>query len=89
MMFDNSLAYHQSFFCKKITGDDALWKHTLPFLVGEQVDFGTKEHWTGVGTSTDASYTLFEHALRAIQKNLVFGSHGLPLIGLGDWNDGL
>ena len=72
-----------------ITGDDALWKHTLPFLVGEQVDFGTKEHWTGVGTSTDASYTLFEHALRAIQKNLVFGSHGLPLIGLGDWNDGL
>jgi len=33
--------------------------------------------------------TLFEHAIRAIDKGLTIGAHGLPLIGSGDWNDGM
>ena len=32
---------------------------------------------------------LWEHALRAIKHALTFGEHGLPLIGSGDWNDGM
>lgn len=33
--------------------------------------------------------SLFEHALRAIRHAMKYGSHGLPLIGSGDWNDGM
>ena len=33
--------------------------------------------------------TIFEHCVRAIEKSLTSGTHGLPLIGSGDWNDGL
>ena len=33
--------------------------------------------------------TLYEHCVRAIERGLKFGKHGLPLIGCGDWNDGL
>jgi cellobiose phosphorylase len=33
--------------------------------------------------------TLYEHCVRAITKGLSFGTHGLPLIGCGDWNDGM
>ena len=44
-------------------------------------------------TSTPASRTerasLFEHCLRAIDKGLTAGAHGLPLMGSGDWNDGM
>ena len=33
--------------------------------------------------------TLFEHCRRAIEKGTTHGPHGLPLIGTGDWNDGM
>jgi cellobiose phosphorylase len=33
--------------------------------------------------------TLFEHCRRAIEKATTHGPHGLPLIGTGDWNDGM
>ncbi len=33
--------------------------------------------------------TLYEHCVRAIENGLRFGSHGLPLMGCGDWNDGM
>ena len=32
---------------------------------------------------------MFEHCARALDQSLAVGSHGLPLIGTGDWNDGL
>jgi cellobiose phosphorylase len=35
------------------------------------------------------SAALYEHCVRAIQHGLKFGIHGLPLIGCGDWNDGM
>ena len=35
------------------------------------------------------SATLYEHCVRAIEHGLKFGEHGLPLIGCGDWNDGM
>jgi cellobiose phosphorylase len=35
------------------------------------------------------SATLYEHGVRAIERGLRFGEHGLPLIGCGDWNDGM
>src|SRR5207249_10102070 len=33
--------------------------------------------------------TLFEHCARALDRSLSVGSHGLPLMGTGDWNDGM
>jgi cyclic beta-1,2-glucan synthetase len=33
--------------------------------------------------------TLYEHCVRAIERGLAVGPHGLPLIGTGDWNDGM
>src|SRR4029453_5610786 len=33
--------------------------------------------------------SLFEHCLRAIDRGLTAGAHGLPLMGTGDWNDGM
>ena len=35
------------------------------------------------------SATLYQHCVRAIEHGLTFGEHGLPLIGCGDWNDGM
>jgi len=35
------------------------------------------------------SATLFEHCARALDRSLVVGRHGLPLMGTGDWNDGM
>ena len=41
-----------------------------------------------VGVATQRA-TVFEHCLRAIDRGLTAGAHGLPLIGSGDWNDGM
>ncbi len=38
---------------------------------------------------TEYKSTIFEHAKRAIEKSLVFGENGIPVIGGGDWNDGM
>jgi cellobiose phosphorylase len=38
---------------------------------------------------SDQQGTLYEHCVRAIEYGLRFGSHGLPLMGSGDWNDGM
>ena len=38
---------------------------------------------------TDERGTLFEHCARALDRSLAVGSHGLPLMGTGDWNDGM
>ena len=40
-------------------------------------------------TVSDAVVTLFEHCACALDQSLVSGGHGLPLIGTGDWNDGM
>ena len=40
-------------------------------------------------TRSDESGTLYEHCVRAIKHGLRFGEHGLPLMGSGDWNDGM
>ena len=38
---------------------------------------------------SEESATLYEHCVRAIEHGLKFGEHGLPLMGCGDWNDGM
>jgi cellobiose phosphorylase len=37
----------------------------------------------------DVQTTLYDHCIKAMEYGFQFGSHGLPLIGSGDWNDGM
>ena len=49
----------------------------------------TRRRPTSSRASSAERGSLFEHCLRAIDKGLTAGAHGLPLIGSGDWNDGM
>lgn len=70
-------------------GDDGILDETVPFLHSEPLREGEHERYEPTQISTQSG-TVFEHCLRAIDRALQrFGEHGLPLIGIGDWNDGM
>ena len=48
-----------------------------------------EEAYYDLPNRSDESATLYQHGVRAIERGLKFGKHGLPLIGCGDWNDGM
>ena len=54
-----------------------------PLLAPEQDETSTVPH-----VSTESA-PLYEHCVRAIEHAMNYGAHGLPLIGSGDWNDGM
>ncbi|KKM11699.1 glycosyl transferase family 36 [Clostridiales bacterium PH28_bin88] len=71
------------------TGDDSILDEVAPFLHSEPLGAGEHERYEPTQVSTESG-TVFEHCLRAIDRALPrLGEHGLPLIGTGDWNDGL
>ncbi|SEL62363.1 cyclic beta-1,2-glucan synthetase [Roseateles sp. YR242] len=70
------------------TGDLALMDENAPFLVGQQVPEGAEDIYETPRTDGPLA-TLYEHGARAIDRSLESGSHGLPLFGTGDWNDGM
>jgi Cellobiose phosphorylase len=70
------------------TDDMSVLDETLPFLVSEELGEGEHERYE-LTVESDEAGTVYEHCLRAIDRALRFGSHGLPLIGIGDWNDGM
>jgi cyclic beta-1,2-glucan synthetase len=70
------------------TGDTGILDEEVPFLKGPLLEPQEKERY-GFYESTEAGYSLFEHCRRAIEKGSTTGRHGLPLIGGGDWNDGM
>ena len=70
------------------TGDKIVLEEVVPFLEGEALSEGQNESYFQPRVS-DARASLFEHCARALDHSLVVGSHGLPLIGTGDWNDGM
>ncbi len=48
-----------------------------------------EEAYYDLPNRSEESATLYEHGVRAVERGLRFGEHGLPLIGCGDWNDGM
>jgi len=70
------------------TGDMTVLEETVPFIEGELLAEGQKESYFQPRVS-EIRATLFEHCARAIDRSLGVGSHGLPLMGTGDWNDGM
>ena len=61
----------------------------VPFLEGRAVNAGRGGATTTCRSARTKSATLYEHCVRAIEHGLRFGAHGLPLMGCGDWNDGM
>ena len=70
------------------TLDAALFDETVAFISGPPIPPGAEDAYFAPEIS-DESATLYEHCARAIDKSLAVGRHGLPLMGSGDWNDGM
>jgi cyclic beta-1,2-glucan synthetase len=70
------------------TGDAAVLDEVVPFLEGPRLAAGENESFFQP-TVSDEVATLFDHCARGLDQSLAFGAHGLPLIGTGDWNDGM
>ncbi len=70
------------------TGDTGVLDEPVHFVEGRPVNAEEDSYYDLPGRSKDAA-SLYEHCVRAILKGLGTGAHGLPLIGSGDWNDGM
>jgi cyclic beta-1,2-glucan synthetase len=72
----------------EVTGDAAVLDEHAPFLEGPLLEPGQQDAYFTPAVSAQAG-SLFEHCARALDRSLAVGAHGLPLIGSGDWNDGM
>jgi cyclic beta-1,2-glucan synthetase len=70
------------------TGDLAVFEEKVTFLEGQTLRPEEHDAFFQPITS-DETAGFFEHCARALDQSLKVGAHGLPLIGTGDWNDGL
>ncbi len=70
------------------TGDNAILEEQVRFLEADLLEEGEDEKYEEPILS-ETSATLYEHCAMAIDKSLGTGRHGLPLMGSGDWNDGM
>jgi len=68
--------------------DTGVLDEMIPFLEARPVKHD-EEAYYDLPNRSDESATLYQHCVRAIERGLRFGQHGLPLIGCGDWNDGM
>ena len=70
------------------TGDYGVLNEVVPFLEAPLLEPGQSEAYIQPRVSAESA-SLFEHAVRAVNHAMKYGEHGLPLIGSGDWNDGM
>ena len=70
------------------TGDESVLDETVAFLEAPLLEPGQAETYMQPRVSSETA-SLFEHCLRAVKHAMKYGAHGLPLIGSGDWNDGM
>jgi cellobiose phosphorylase len=76
--------------CRYITStaDTGVLDEPVHFLEGRPVNPEDDSYYDLPGCSPDVA-SLYEHCVRALRRGLQFGEHGLPLMGSGDWNDGM
>ncbi|VTS01618.1 glycosyltransferase 36 : Cellobiose phosphorylase OS=Singulisphaera acidiphila (strain ATCC BAA-1392 / DSM 18658 / VKM B-2454 / MOB10) GN=Sinac_1249 PE=4 SV=1: Glycoamylase: CBM_X: Glyco_transf_36: GT36_AF: CBM_X: Glyco_transf_36: GT36_AF [Gemmata massiliana] len=70
------------------TGDAKILDEEIPFLRGPALKPEEQEEYFQPEVS-DRTATLYEHCLRSLEHGWKLGPHGLPLMGCGDWNDGM
>ena len=76
--------------CRYVLGtrDTGVLDEKIPFIEGRKV-LPEEDSYYDLPNQSATSGTLYEHCTRAIRWGLKFGKHGLPLMGTGDWNDGM
>ncbi|HYK40995.1 MAG TPA: glucoamylase family protein, partial [Thermoanaerobaculia bacterium] len=72
----------------EVTGDAKILDEAVPFLEGEPLKENERERYFAPPVSSQSA-SVYEHCARAIDRSLAAGAHGLPLMGGGDWNDGM
>ncbi|MFA5941620.1 MAG: glucoamylase family protein [Sinimarinibacterium sp.] len=70
------------------TGDSGVLDESVHFLEGRALDADEESYYDLPGRATETA-SLYQHCVRAIEHGLRYGDHGLPLMGSGDWNDGM
>ncbi len=70
------------------TGDASILHEAVPFLTGEPLQSHERDRYAHYEASAKTA-PLFEHCRRALARGATRGRHGLPLMGDGDWNDGM
>ena len=71
-----------------VTGDYGLLREQVPFITSPLLK-DDQEECFGVPQVSQESGTLYDHCCRALERGFRLGNHGLPLMGTGDWNDGM
>ncbi|HEX3028999.1 MAG TPA: glycosyl transferase, partial [Clostridia bacterium] len=72
----------------KVSGDLSILDIKAPFLESEPLKEFEDERYDRPNVSGEVS-SIYDHCIRAIERSLRFGEHGIPLMGAGDWNDGM
>ena len=75
-------------FYTSVTGDLTVLDEVVPFLEQPLLKPDEQEAYMQPTVSAESA-SVFEHCIRALDRSLVVGEHGLPLMGGGDWNDGM
>ncbi|HEX4944868.1 MAG TPA: cyclic beta 1-2 glucan synthetase, partial [Usitatibacteraceae bacterium] len=70
------------------TADGGVLDEAVPFLEGRPVNEGDDSYYDMPRRSAESA-SVYQHCVRAIEHGLHYGAHGLPLMGSGDWNDGM
>jgi len=71
-----------------VTGDSGLLDQEVAFIEGPLIAEGAEDAYYAPQISTQTA-SVYEHCARTIDRSLLVGMHGLPLMGTGDWNDGM
>ena len=88
--FSDDLLWLPLIVCRYVlaTGDRGVLDEVVPFLEGRELQPHEEAYYDLPSTSSESA-TLYEHCVRSIRRSFSFGVHGLPLMGCGDWNDGM
>ncbi len=72
----------------EVSGDAQIYDEMVPFLEGDPLPLEKEDSYFEAHIS-DEHASVYEHCARALDHSMTAGPHGLPLMGGGDWNDGM